>query len=345
MKDNKLIIALLGIIALIATGVVLKTAQSVIIPFVIAWLLSYLLSPTIDFLHKLKVPRPLAMFISIVLLFGIGYLAFIFLYARLATFAAAFPKYQVRFVEITQDISNRVNLPYNPFADINWGRAISGMVMSVSSSLVSILSSMVMVMIILVFMLLGQPYIGYKIRGAFASDDADRFSDIVASVSSQITRYLAVQFMISSITGILVWLTLKFIGVDFAATWGALAFFFNFIPTIGSVIASIPPIMLAIVQFYPNIGPALITLVAVLVIQMGMGNGVAPKVMGDKLNLSPVVVLVSLLFWGWLWGIVGAILSIPIASTIKIFCESVEELHPISVMMGSGKAFAKQQED
>jgi predicted PurR-regulated permease PerM len=133
--------------------------------------------------------------------------------------------------------------------------------------------------------------------------------------------------------------------VDFAATWGAFAFFFNFIPTIGSIIASVPPILLAIVQFYPNIGPALLTTAAILVIQMGMGNGVGPKVMGDKLNLSPVVVLVSLLFWGWLWGIVGAILSIPIASTIKIVCESVEELHPISIMMGSGKAFAKQQED
>jgi predicted PurR-regulated permease PerM len=278
-------------------------------------------------------------------IFGVGYLAFIFLYARLATFAAAFPRYQVRFVEITQDISNRVNLPYNPFADINWARTISGMVVSVSSSLVSILSSMVMVMIILVFMLLGQPYIGYKIKKALAPDEANRFSGIVASVSSQITRYLAVQFMISSITGVLVWLTLKIIGVDFAATWGAFAFFFNFIPTIGSIIASVPPILLAIVQFYPNIGPALLTTAAILVIQMGMGNGVGPKVMGDKLNLSPVVVLVSLLFWGWLWGIVGAILSIPIASTIKIVCESVEELHPISIMMGSGKAFAKQQED
>ncbi len=345
MKENKLTIALLGVIALIASGFVLKAAQSVIIPFVIAWLLSYLLSPTIEFLHRWKVPRPFAMLFTIVLLFGVGYLAFIFLYARFAAFAAAFPKYQLRFVEITQDISRRVNLPYNPFADINWGRAISGMVVSVSGSLVTILSSMVMVMIILIFMLLGQPYIGYKIRKAFASDKAERFSGIITSISSQITRYLAVQFMISSITGILVWLTLKIIGVDFAATWGALAFFFNFIPTIGSIIASVPPILLALVQFYPNMGPAIITLTAVLVIQMGMGNGVAPKVMGDKLNLSPVVVLVSLLFWGWLWGIVGAILSIPIASTIKIVCENIEELHPISVMMGSGKAFAKQQED
>lgn len=343
MPDNKLLTALVGVIALIAAGVVLQAAQSVIIPFVIAWLLSFLLSPVIDFMTRFKIPRLLAIFLTIVLLFGVVFLAFTFLYARIAAFAVAFPKYQARFVEITQDINSRLNLPYNPFADINWVRTVSGMVMSVSGSLVNILSSLVMVMIILVFMLLGQPYMGHKIRHAF-DDDAGRVSGIMGSVSSQITRYLTVQFLISSVTGILVYFTLKFIGVDFPATWGAVAFFFNFIPTIGSIIASIPPILLALVQFYPNIGPALITMVALLIIQTGMGNGVAPKVMGDQLNLSPVVVLVSLLFWGWLWGIVGALLSIPIASAIKIVCESVEELHPISVMMGSGKIFAKQQD-
>jgi predicted PurR-regulated permease PerM len=79
-----------------------------------------------------------------------------------------------------------------------------------------------------------------------------------------------------------------------------------------------------------------------MTIQLGMGNALAPKVMGDQLNLSPVVVLLSLLFWGWLWGIVGALLSIPIAAAIKIVCENIPTLHPISVMMGSGKTFRRE---
>ncbi|MCK4988527.1 MAG: AI-2E family transporter, partial [Desulfobacterales bacterium] len=127
-----------------------------------------------------------------------------------------------------------------------------------------------------------------------------------------------------------------------AVTWGALAFFLNFIPTVGSIMASIPPILLALVQFYPSIWPGVITLLSVVTIQMGMGNALAPKVMGDQLNLSPVVVLLSLLFWGWLWGIVGALISIPIAAAIKIVCENIETLHPISVMMGSGKTFRRE---
>ncbi|MGD9285532.1 MAG: AI-2E family transporter, partial [Desulfobacterales bacterium] len=84
------------------------------------------------------------------------------------------------------------------------------------------------------------------------------------------------------------------------------------------------------------------TLLSVTTIQMGMGNAVAPKVMGDQLNLSPVVILLSLLFWGWLWGFVGALISIPIAAAIKIVCENIKTLHPISVMMGSGKTYRRE---
>jgi predicted PurR-regulated permease PerM len=110
-------------------------------------------------------------------------------------------------------------------------------------------------------------------------------------------------------------------------------------------VGSIPPIVLALVQFYPSIWPGVITLFTLLTIQLGMGNALAPKLMGDQLNLSPVVVLLSLLFWGWLWGIVGALLSIPIAAAIKIVCENIQTLHPISVMMGSGKTFQREFKD
>jgi predicted PurR-regulated permease PerM len=148
--------------------------------------------------------------------------------------------------------------------------------------------------------------------------------------------------LISFVTGFLVWFALAMVGVDFAITWGALAFFLNFIPTVGSIAASIPPIVLALVPFYPSFWPGVITLLALLTIQLSIGNGIAPKVLGDQLNLSPVVILLSLMFWGWLWGIVGALLSVPITAAIKIVCENIEPLHPISVMMGSGKSYPRE---
>ena len=208
-----------------------------------------------------------------------------------------------------------------------------------SRSIFAFVSQLVLVIIFLFFILLGKPYFRYKILKSFSSEDADQIARITFSITGQIRRYLSLQFLISFTTGILVWLVLEIIGVDFAVTWGALAFFLNFIPTVGSIVSSIPPILLALVQFYPSLWPGVITLLSVMTIQLGMGNALAPKVMGDQLNLSPVVVLLSLLFWGWLWGIVGALISIPIAAAIKIICENIETLHPISVMMGSGKAY------
>ena len=151
------------------------------------------------------------------------------------------------------------------------------------------------------------------------------------SISSQIGKYLALQFFISLATGLCVWLALIILGVDFPVTWGALAFFLNFIPTVGSIAASIPPILVALVQF-PSFWPAVFTLIVLLVIQMTIGNIISPKIMGDRLHLSPMVVLVSLVFWGWLWGL-WALCSVPIASAIKIVCENIEALRPISVMM------------
>ncbi|MDX1667769.1 MAG: AI-2E family transporter, partial [Saprospiraceae bacterium] len=123
----------------------------------------------------------------------------------------------------------------------------------------------------------------------------------------------------------------------------AMAFFLNFIPTIGSIIASLPPILLAFVQYPDDPWKGFATLGLIAAIQMSVGNVITPKVMGDRLNLSPVVVLISLIFWGWLWGPVGAILSIPIASALKIVCENIESLKPIGILMGSGRSYARDQ--
>ena len=339
---GKVTFIFLGILVLVAVGFVLKTAQSVILPLIIAWLLSFLIGPAINFMTARKIPTTLAAFIILVLLLGIFYLTFTFLYARFSAFVAAYPKYHTRFTELVAVVTGKWNLQFDPLAGINWGQNIGRFLASFSRSIFVFVSQLVLVSIFLFFILLGKPFFRFKILKSFSAEDADQIARITFSITAQIRRYLSLQFLISFTTGVLVWLALEIIGVDFAVTWGALAFFLNFIPTVGSIMASIPPILLALVQFYPSIWPGVITLLSVVTIQMGMGNALAPKVMGDQLNLSPVVVLLSLLFWGWLWGIVGALISIPIAAAIKIVCENIETLHPISVMMGSGKTFRRE---
>lgn len=346
MQRNDLTATLLAVLTVIAVGATLKAAQVVVLPLVIAWLLSFIFGPTVQILNRHRVPTALSTLLILVVLVCLCYLGGIFLKARVDAFVRAYPiYYEARFGFMLSDVAQRWQLSVDPFAGVDWGLQIRAWLVKASGSVVSFISNLVMVMIFLVFLLLGKPYFQYKLRKALSQDMATRVEGLLRTIGGGISRYLYLQFVISFATGFLVWLALTVLKVDFAITWGALAFFLNFIPTLGSILASIPPILLAMVQYYPQVWPAVVTAIVLTSIQMVIGNGITPKVMGDTLNLSPVVILISLIFWGWLWGPVGAILSVPIASAIKICCENVESLKPISIMMGSGKRFQREFED
>jgi AI-2 transport protein TqsA len=341
-EKNRLLIGLLAILALIAVGMVLKAAKTVILPLMIAWLLSYIFTPIIRILYRAKIPTALAVVFVLIILLGICFLGGVLIHERISTFAKEYPKYQERFSEIADALTSGIRLSTDIFKDIPIGERIGRFFVRFSGSLMSFVSNLIMVFIFLGFMLMAKPYFQFKIKKAFSPDQAGRVTHIIESISRQIGGYLILQFFISLLTGVLVWVALSIIGVDFAGTWGVLAFILNFIPTVGSIIASILPILVATVQFFPNYWPPIICLLSLLSIQMVMGNVVSPKVLGDRLNMSPVAILLSLLFWGWLWGIIGALLSVPFTAAIMIVCENIEPLRPISIMMGSGKRYQRE---
>ena len=341
-KNQNVIVGLLAVLALFAVCTVLTIAQSVILPLIIAWLLSYILGPVVTTLERRRIPSGLSITVVLLLLFGFCYLGGFFLYGRAVMFWQAYPRYQASIMEMLESVTSKWDLP-GLLDGVNWWPKIGGYMAVTADSLISFSSQLVMVMIYLVFLLLGKPYFSYKLKKAFPSERGNKLAKVLFSISSQTGKYLFLQMIISLATGICVWGALSIMGVDFAVTWGAFAFFLNFIPTVGSMIASIPPIMVALVQ--PDgggLGFALMVALVLLTIQMVIGNGIAPKVMGDQLNLSPVVVLISLVMWGSMWGIVGALLSTPIAAAVKIICENVEALKPISTLMGSGKSIRKE---
>jgi predicted PurR-regulated permease PerM len=348
MKRSNLIVGLLSVLVVFAVATAFKAAQTVLIPLMIAWLLSYICGPVVTFLVHKKVPLGLAVFAVLILVLGICYLGGIFLIGRVQSFVAEYPKYanqlQTIYTDLMHNLSERMNVPEGAFADINWAQEIGKRLMVASGAMASFAGNLIMVLIFLVFMLLGKPYFKYKVAKAFPPVQATKFSSVTTSISKQIGQYLTVKVAISGTTGVLVWMGLTLLGVEFALTWGAVAFFLNFIPSVGSIIASIPPILLAIVQFYPSVWMPVLTAVILLTIQMIMGNVIEPKLVGDSLNLSPVVILLSLVFFGWMWGIVGALMSVPIVAAIKIVCENIEGLKPISVLMGSGKTCMKEMQ-
>ena len=345
MESNRIVVALLTLLCVLAVGVVFDAAQVVLVPLIIAWLLSYILAPVVNFMVGHKVPVGLAAFIVLLLLLGVCYLSGLFLHARVTSFAHKFPEYQEQLVTISNDIysklDQRFDLPEEAKLDVNWTKWVGSQLMNVSGSFARFLSNLVLVLVFLVFMLLGKPYFGAKVGAAFPGSQSLRITSIINSIAGQIGRYLTIKLVVSIVTGFLVWLSCISIGIDFPITWGVLALFLNFIPTVGSFIASVPPIILALVQFYPSCWQSVVAANCMLSIQQVIGSFVEPKVQGDNLNLSPVVLLMSLIFMGWMWGVVGALLSVPMAVAVKIVCENIDALKPISIMMGSGKSYAR----
>jgi predicted PurR-regulated permease PerM len=337
---------LLSVLVVFAVAAAFKIAQTVVIPLMIAWLLSYICGPVVNYLVHKKVPLGLAVFAVLVLVLFVCYMGGVFLGGRVADVLAETPRFISQLNTIYQDSVSNLNLPEDFLADVNWTRQLGPKLGALSGSVAVFMGNffgkLTLVLIFLVFMLLGKPYFKYKVEAAFPPDRASKFAEITGSISKQIGQYLVVKVAISGTTGVLVWVALALLKVEFALTWGALAFFLNFIPNIGSILASIPPILLAIVQYYPSVWVPVFTAIVLLLIQMTMGNLIEPKIMGDSLNLSPVVILLALVFFGWMWGIVGALLSVPIAAAIKIVCENIDALKPISILMGSGKSFMKE---
>ncbi len=350
MKDIKILTGCVAVLTAIAVGFVLHAAQGVFLPLFIAWIISYMMAPGVRFMTRLKVPVEITTFVLLaLLLYGTG-LAGSFLSQVVVGSADKYVEYYEQLRQIWEHVSARYHLTASFLDGVNWRVLIRSSVISFSGSIINILSKSVLVIVFLLFFLSGSPYIEAKIRRAFPQKSTQVLM-ILDSVSKQIGRFVSVMTLISGATGLCIWIGLKYIGVDLASTWGMLAFFLNFIPTVGSIIASIPPVLVAIVQFYPEASQAMLgvapevfmTVTLILAVQMTIGNIITPKVMGDSMDLSPVVILISLLLWGWLWGVAGALLSMPIAGIMKIVCDNVEPLNMVGALMGSGKNYAGKE--
>ena len=329
------------ILAIIAIGVVLKAAQSVVIPLVIAWLLAYVLAPPVNFLtRRCRVPSALSVTFVLVVLVALAIYAGTIVQQRLFTFAQKLPAYAPRLAALIADYAARLDLPPGALDGIDIQSAVTSSLLRLTRALFSFGYNALLVIIFLFFMLLARPYASDKLLAAFPGRSA-AISSLLATISSQIAIYLGSLFIVSLLTGLAFWAALILMGVDFAFTWGLLAFTLNFVPTLGSIVATILPSVTALVQFGGALGPTLMVASVLTIIQFLLGTLVAPKLYGDRLNLSPVTVLLFLLFWGWLWGIPGVLLAVPLAATVQITMVHIPFLTSLAILMGSSKHHAR----
>lgn len=343
---------LLGFIALVLAGAVLKITAPVLLPFTIAVLLSFVLEPVVSSLEKLRIPRVLAILIVIFLMGAGFYLVGIILFSSGRTILTLYPKYERRFSEIYSRIADMFHLPYDEhlsFFQNLWGQLglrsrVQVLALALSESFLSFLKDALMVLLFTAFLLLEIAHFREKIELAFEDKFSGRIKKVAAAVVNQVARYLSVKFFISLVTGILVTLGLFLLRLDFPIVWGVISFILNFIPNIGSITAGAGVGIFALVQFWPSPGPIVGALAIMLGVNTVIGNILEPKIQGDNLGLSPFVILVSMLAWGWLWGFAGLILSVPMTVIVKIVCENITVLEPVSIILGPYKA-AKKKKD
>ena len=337
MDDNRFLKAAVGFIALAVAGVVLKVAKPVLFPFFLAIFISYIVNPALEALTRLKVPRALAVLVLILVTFSLLYGLGAVFYSSGKAFAAEIPAYTRQFEGLLARLDSA------RFLGAHWSvstlleavnpEKLAAFAYSALGPFISFLSTLFLVLVFLVFILSGRGKLAAKVERAFSPAQARRIAEILENIDGQIEKYLAIKTVFCVVNGLTVGVVMALFGVKFAVVFGFLAFLLNYIPNIGSTVATIIPVIVAFLQ-YGSVWRSLTILAIVVALDNVMGNIFEPKFMGKGLGLSPLFVVFSLIFWGWLWGIPGMVLSVPITAVIRIVCANIPSLRPMAELMG-----------
>lgn len=327
-----LLLSLAAVVVIIA-GV--REAQAILVPFLLSGFIAIIAAPALFFLKRLKVPEVLALLLVILTIVAAGMLLGALVGASVDKFAAQLPLYQQKLQGQVSALLGwlggfGIELPQEALAKLLNPSKAMAMAAQGLSSLGALLTNTFLILLTVIFILLEASSFPDKLRHMLADPDAtlphfDRFV-------SNIKRYMAIKSATSLLTGMAVAVWLWAVGVDFPLLWGTLAFFLNYVPNIGSIIAAVPAVLLALVQL--GTGAALWSLGGYLLVNNIVGNVIEPRYMGKGLGLSSLVVFLSLVFWGWVLGTVGMFLSVPLTMTIKIALDSREETRWLAILLG-----------
>ncbi|MFP6665222.1 MAG: AI-2E family transporter [Deltaproteobacteria bacterium] len=317
------------LIAAVAVGGALYWLQSVMIPFVLATFLALGLAPIADFqMRRLRVPKTLAVFATLILAAGLCTIGFAIVSSAVTQLAAGASEYQKGLTQLLNWAAEALPLERlgiteeevrAPLSRIPIA-TVSGMLLGTTTAILDLLSQAMLVSVFAIFLLI-----------AFTGREPSH--GLWGQAQRQVKSFLVAKVTVSAVTGVLVGVTLKLLGVELALAFGLFAFLLNFIPTIGSVVSTFLP--LPILLLNPEIGLG-VGAAAILIpgsIHFGIGNVVEPLVMGDSLELHPVAILVALMIWGVLWGVVGMLLATPITSVMRILFARMPQTRPIANLL------------
>jgi predicted PurR-regulated permease PerM len=339
-------IAVMGLLLVVLLGFILYVCASILQPLFIAGLLVYLILPVHQRLVRWRVPSAVAyvliVFSFLGLFWGIGEMVY-------RNFSELSSERLSLYEERLDGLARKVlrGLPFvvrDPDSwrvrdlltfDIGPDSRIRDVFRSAVGNFLEFLTATFVVLIYTIFLIAERVSLPGRVARAFGDARAKDIMAVVESINRAVHDYIALKTLVSFLQGLLSFAVLAAFGVDFAVMWGVLIFLFNFIPYIGSFVAVSLPIVLSILQFAEEPWKPLLITILLLLIQRVVDNFIEPRLTGHKLGLSPLLVLLSLAFWGWLWGVVGMILAVPLTVIVKIILENIRETKPLATLMSN----------
>ncbi len=313
----------------------MRAASSILVPFLLALFIATICAPPLFWMLRKGVPNSLAVLSILVGIVAMGVLFAAFIGTSLNDLSRNLPGYEDRLSDMTVGLLSwlqglGLEVSSEVLHDYFDPQKIFKMAVNTLARIRGLLTNAFLILLTVVFIMLEASAFPQKLQAALKDPEESlgRFRIFTTSVN----RYLALKTLFSLITGVTIWIWLTILGVDFPLVWGLVAFLLNYVPNIGSIIAAIPAVLLALIQY--GMGSALLACLGYAVVNVLIGSIIEPRVMGRGLGLSTLVVFLSLVFWGWVLGPVGMLLSVLLTMIVKIALESNKETRWLAILLG-----------
>ncbi|HRI86094.1 MAG TPA: AI-2E family transporter [Ignavibacteria bacterium] len=344
-KDNPLgILNFSAVTILIVLFVfILKEMQSILLPLFVAILITFAFLPLYNFLIKKKVPAALSLIIIILILLILVNSVSIFIITSINSFSQEFPKYEAKFLHFYHSLLPALNLSPDELSTIEQffniknlllGGNLTSAITGILTNITSLLGNFILIIFYIIFLLTESDSIGKRFSIAFSEEKNASLKYTLEHIIEGLRNYISGKTVLSLLQSLLIGFILWICGVEFYVIWAFLFFITDFIPNIGSMFASVFLTLFMIIQFESILFPVIILAVLIL-IQNLKGNFLEPKILGARLDLSPFMLFFSLIFWGYVWGVIGMVLSVPIMNMLKIILMNVPSTKYIAILMSN----------
>lgn len=330
-KTSRAVLVIAALVIIIAG---MKQAAPLLVPLFLSVFIAVLCFPVMLGLQRIGVGETTSLVLVVILVLIAGLAMAALIGSSVDDFSRNLPSYQARISQQWQAFiqwlaTQGVVLPAGYLNSNLDPKAAMNMVVAILSGFGNVLANSFLILLTVIFILLEGAHFSEKLAAISGGKRGGEFS---AVFTEKLRMYMSIKTVMSAMTGLLVALWLWALGVDYPALWGVLAFMLNYVPNIGSIIAAVPVVLLALVQL--GTGSAVLVMAGYMVINVVVGNVIEPRYMGRGLGLSPLVVFLSLVFWGWILGTAGMLLSVPLTVAVKLALDSKKESAWLGTLLG-----------